>query len=138
MRSVILATATRVVFPLLLLFSVFLLFRGHNEPGGGFVGGLVAATAYALLALSGGVASARRVLPARPEVLIGTGLLAALASGLVGLAAGRPFMTGLWGDVSLPVVGKPGTPVLFDAGVYLTVLGVVLLILFTLQEEDEA
>ncbi len=138
MRSVILATATRVVFPLLLLFSVFLLFRGHNEPGGGFVGGLVAATAYALLALSGGVASARRVLPARPEVLIGTGLLAALASGLVGLAAGRPFMTGLWRDVSLPVVGKPGTPVLFDAGVYLTVLGVVLLILFTLQEEDEA
>ena len=138
MRSVILATATRVVFPLLLLFSVFLLFRGHNEPGGGFVGGLVAATAYALLALTGGVASARRVLPARPEVLIGTGLLAALASGLVGLAAGRPFLTGLWGDVSLPVVGKPGTPVLFDAGVYLTVVGVVLLILFTLQEEDEA
>ena len=138
MRSVILAAATRVVFPLLLLFSVFLLFRGHNEPGGGFVGGLVAATAYALLALTGGVAAARRVLPARPEVLIGTGLLAALASGLVGLAAGRPFMTGLWGDVSLPVVGKPGTPVLFDAGVYLTVLGVVLLILLTLQEEDEA
>jgi multicomponent Na+:H+ antiporter subunit B len=137
-RSLILAAATRVVFPLLLLFSVFLLFRGHNEPGGGFVGGLVAATAYALLALTGGVAAARRVLPARPEVLIGTGLLAALASGLVGLAAGRPFMTGLWGDVSLPVVGKPGTPVLFDAGVYLTVLGVVLLILLTLQEEDEA
>ncbi|MHB8798652.1 MAG: Na+/H+ antiporter subunit B [Thermoanaerobaculia bacterium] len=138
MRSVILAAATRIVFPLLLLFSVFLLFRGHNEPGGGFVGGLVAATAYALLALTGGVAAARRVLPARPEVLIGTGLLAALASGLVGLAAGRPFMTGLWGDASLPVVGKPGTPVLFDAGVYLTVLGVVLLILLTLQEEDEA
>lgn len=138
MRSLVLAAATRVVFPLLLLFSVFLLFRGHNEPGGGFVGGLVAATAYALLALTGGVAAARRVLPARPEVLIGAGLLAALASGLVGLAAGRPFMTGLWGDVSLPVVGKPGTPVLFDAGVYLTVLGVVLLILLTLQEEDEA
>lgn len=138
MRSLILAAATRVVFPLLLLFSVFLLFRGHNEPGGGFVGGLVAATAYALLALTGGVAAARRVLPARPEVLIGIGLLAALASGLVGLAAGRPFMSGLWGGVSLPVVGKPGTPVLFDAGVYLTVLGVVLLILLTLQEEDEA
>ena len=138
MRSLILAAATRVVFPLLLLFSLFLLFRGHNDPGGGFVGGLVAATAYALLALTGGVAAARRALPARPEVLIGAGLLAALASGLVGLAAGRPFMTGLWGGVSLPVVGKPGTPVLFDAGVYLTVVGVVLLILLTLQEEDEA
>ena len=47
-------------------------------------------------------------------------------------------MSGLWGGVSLPVVGKPGTPVLFDAGVYLTVVGVVLLILLTLQEEDEA
>ena len=138
MRSVILAAATRVVFPLLLLFSVFLLFRGHNEPGGGFVGGLVAATAYALLSLTGGVASARRVLPGRPELLVGTGLLLALASGLLSLAAGRPFMTGLWADFALPVVGKPGTPGLFDTGVYVTVLGIVLLILFTLQEEDEA
>lgn len=138
MRSLILSAAARVLFPLLLLFSVFLLFRGHNEPGGGFVGGLVAATAYALLALTGGTEAARRLLPARPQLLVGVGLLAALAAGVVGLAAGRPFLTGLWGDMLLPVVGKPGTPVLFDTGVYLTVLGVVLLILFTLQEEDEA
>ena len=138
MRSVILASAARILFPLLLLFSVFLLFRGHNEPGGGFVGGLVAATAYSLLALTGGVESARKLLPARPEVLIGIGLLAALASGLLSLAAGRPFMTGLWGETPLPVIGKPGTPVLFDTGVYVTVLGIVLLILLTLQEEDEA
>ncbi|KAA0255230.1 Na+/H+ antiporter subunit B [Acidobacteria bacterium ACD] len=138
MRSLILSAAARVLFPLLLLFSVFLLFRGHNEPGGGFVGGLVAATAYALLSLTGGVASARRLLPASPHALVGGGLLAALAAGLPGLAAGRPFMTGLWADVALPVVGKPGTPVLFDTGVYVTVLGIVLLILFTLQEEDEA
>ncbi len=138
MRSVILSAAARLLFPLLLLFSVFLLFRGHNDPGGGFVGGLVAATAYALLSLTGGVSSARRVLPARPEVLVGTGLLLALGSGLPSLAAGRPFMTGLWAGFALPVVGKPGTPVLFDTGVYVTVLGIVLLILFTLQEEDEA
>ena len=138
MRSVILSAAARLLFPLLLLFSLFLLFRGHNDPGGGFVGGLVAATAYALLSLTGGVASARRVLPGRPELLVGTGLLLALASGLLSLAAGRPFMTGLWADFALPVVGKPGTPVLFDTGVYVTVLGIVLLILFTLQEEDEA
>jgi len=138
MRSVILSAAARLLFPLLLLFSLFLLFRGHNDPGGGFVGGLVAATAYALLSLTGGVASARRHLPARPDLLVGTGLLLALGSGLISLAAGRPFMTGLWADFALPVVGKPGTPVLFDTGVYVTVLGIVLLILFTLQEEDEA
>jgi multicomponent Na+:H+ antiporter subunit B len=137
MRSLILSAAARVVFPLLLLFSVFLLFRGHNEPGGGFVGGLVAATAYALLALTGGVEASRRFLPASPQLLVGTGLLTALTAGVIGLVAGRPFMTGLWGGMPLPVIGKPGTPVLFDTGVYLTVLGVVLLILFTLQEEDE-
>jgi multicomponent Na+:H+ antiporter subunit B len=137
MRSLILSAAARVLFPLLLLFSVFLLFRGHNEPGGGFVGGLVAATAYALLALTGGVDAARRFLPASPQLLVGTGLLTALTAGLIGLAAGHPFMTGLWCGTPLPVIGKPGTPVLFDTGVYLTVLGVVLLILFTLQEEDE-
>jgi multicomponent Na+:H+ antiporter subunit B len=138
MRSVILSAAARLLFPLLLLFSLFLLFRGHNDPGGGFVGGLVAATAYALLSLTGGVDAARRLLPGRPELLVGTGLLLALGSGLLSLAAGRPFMTGLWADFALPVVGKPGTPVLFDTGVYVTVLGIVLLILFTLQEEDEA
>lgn len=137
MRSLILSAAARVLFPLLLLFSVFLLFRGHNEPGGGFVGGLVAATAYALLALTSGVDASRRFLPASPQLLVGTGLLTALTAGVIGLAAGRPFLTGLWGDVTLPVIGKPGTPVLFDTGVYLAVLGVVLLILFTLQEEDE-
>mgnify|MGYP001147307932 CR=1 FL=1 len=138
MYSLILSTATRAIFPLMLIFSVFMLIRGHNEPGGGFVGGLVAATAYSLVALTGGVESARKLLPARPEVLVGTGLLAALASGLLSLAAGRPFMTGLWGETPLPVIGKPGTPVLFDTGVYVTVLGIVLLILLTLQEEDEA
>ena len=138
MRSVILSAASRLLFLLLLLFSLFLLFRGHNDPGGGFVGGLVAATAYALLSLTGGVASARRVLPARPETFAGIGFFFVFVSGLLPLAAGRPFMTGLWADLALPVAGKPGTPVLFDTGVYVTVLGIVLLILFTLQEEDEA
>ncbi len=136
MNSVILTTATRVLLPLLLLFSVFLLLRGHNEPGGGFVGGLVAAAAFTLYALAHDVERARRAVGVQPHTLIAIGLLVALASGLPGLIGGDPFMTSRWLGTPLPVVGKVGTPILFDLGVYFTVLGVTLLIEFTLAEGD--
>src|SRR4029079_1978652 len=84
-RLVILPTAARFLLPLLLLFSLFLLVRGHNEPGGGFSGGLVAASAYVLYGFAYGAAEARRVLPADPRALIGAGLLLAVASGCLGL-----------------------------------------------------
>jgi multicomponent Na+:H+ antiporter subunit B len=135
MGSLILATATRYLLPLMLLFSVFLLVRGHNEPGGGFVGGLVAAAAFALCAIAHGVAEARRVLRIEPRTLIGVGLLTAMGSGVPSLLEGRAFMTGLWSGRAWPVLGKIGTPVLFDAGVYLVVLGIALMIIFTLAEE---
>lgn len=134
MPSLILATAVRYLLPLLLLLSIFDLLRGHNAPGGGFVGGLVAAAAFALYALAFDVPQARRVLRVDPLQLIGGGLLTAAASGLPALLQGRPFMTAWWGPWLLPVLGKMGTPVLFEIGVYLTVLGVTLLIIFSLAE----
>lgn len=136
MRSLILSTAARYLLPLLMLFSLFVLVRGHNEPGGGFVGGLVAAAAFALYVIANGVEPARQVLWARPATLMGAGLALALISGLVGLAIGRPFMTALWGTAEIPAVGKPGTPLLFDVGVYLVVLGVVMKIMFSLAAEE--
>lgn len=135
MQSLLLATAVRLLLPLLLLFSLFLLLRGHNEPGGGFVGGLVAAAAFVLHALAHGVAGARRVLRVEPRYLVAAGLLTALASGLLSLALGLPFLTGLWSAVPVPVIGHGGTPLLFDAGVYLVVAGMVLMIVFSLMEE---
>ncbi|GAB4422193.1 MAG: Na+/H+ antiporter subunit B [Anaerolineae bacterium] len=135
MGSLILSTATRYLLPLLLLFSVFLLIRGHNEPGGGFVGGLVAAAAFALYAIAYGVAAARQTLGLDPGRLIGLGLLLAVSSGIIALAAGLPFLTGLWHPQPVPVLGKIGTPLLFDLGVYLTVIGVVLLIILSLMED---
>lgn len=137
MRSLILSTAARMLMPLLLLFSVFLLLRGHNKPGGGFVGGLVAAAAFSLYALAYGARAARRLLRVPPHVLIGTGLLIALSSGVVSLLAGGQFMQGLWGDVRLPALGEIhlGTPLLFDVGVYLAVVGVTLIDVFTLSED---
>jgi len=134
-RSVILESATRGLLPLLLLVSLFVLLRGHNEPGGGFVGGLVAAAAVALVALASGVDAARRVLRVPPLTLVGSGLGLALGAGLAGLVAGRPFLAGLWLELPLPVVGKLGTPVVFDVGVYLVVVGITLTILLPLLEE---
>ncbi len=134
MTSLILSTATRYMLPLLLLFSIFLLLRGHNEPGGGFVGGLVAAAAFALYAIAYDVATARRTLGIDSRTLIGLGLLVALTSGVIGLVAGQPFMTGLWSEYAVPLLGKVGTPLLFDIGVYLVVIGVTLTIIFGLAE----
>lgn len=135
MISLILSTATRYLLPLLLLFSVFVLLRGHNEPGGGFVGGLVAAAALALYAIAYGVAAARQMLRIDPRALIGVGLLIAIGSGLLSAARGLPFLTGLWVERELPLLGKVGTPLLFDVGVFLVVIGVVLTIIFALSEE---
>ena len=137
MDSIVLRTATRYLLPLLLLFSIFAMLRGHNEPGGGFVGGLVAATAFALYAISDGVASARELLQISPRRLIGVGLLIAASSGLIGMVWGDPFMTAHWDTRTIPVVGKLGTPLLFDIGVYLVVIGVALTIIFALIEAEE-
>ena len=136
MTSLILKTTARYLMPLLLLFSVFLFLRGHNEPGGGFAGGLVAAAAFALYSIAFGAAEARRVLRVEPRWLIGLGLLIALASGVIGLLGRQPFLTGLWGYLWLPGLDRMdvGTPVLFDLGVYLTVTGVTLTIIFALEE----
>lgn len=134
-RSVVLPLAARYLMPLLLIFSIFLLLRGHNEIGGGFVGGLVAASAFMLYAIANSPEDARRVMPVEPPALIFSGLLVALSSGLVSLVAGKPFMTGMWLPQPLPVLGKVGTPVLFDVGVYLLVIGISLHILLSLAEE---
>lgn len=137
MFSIILSTASRYLLPLLLIFSFFLLLRGHNEPGGGFVGGLVAAAAYALYFIANGVNEAEKLLKAEPIKLISSGLLLAILSTLPSIFTGKNFMTGVWLDTNFPVIGKIGTPLVFDVGVYLLVLGIALKIIFSLAEEDK-
>jgi multicomponent Na+:H+ antiporter subunit B len=136
MIDVILRTATRALIPLMVAFSLFLLVRGHNEPGGGFLAGLVVAAALALYGIAYDVASARRALRVDPRALIGMGVAIAIASGLIALAGGEPPLTGQWTKLSLPGVSVDlGTPLLFDVGVYLTVSGATLTIVFALEEE---
>ncbi|HEX3051328.1 MAG TPA: Na+/H+ antiporter subunit B [Aggregatilineaceae bacterium] len=136
MRSLILQTSIRYLVPLQLMFSIFLLLGGHQGPGGGFVGGLVAASAFSIYAIAYGVESARRILHVDPIVLIGTGLFMALTSGVLGLLIDGQFMVHQWGERSYPGIKQLNTPVLFDAGVYAVVVGVTLLIIFSLIEEE--
>lgn len=130
--SSIFRTAARLLMPLILLFSVFLLLRGHNLPGGGFVGGLVAAAAFSLYAMAYGVERAQRALLVQPLTLLGLGLLIAVVSGLPAALRGQPFLTAQWALGPVTV----GTPVVFDIGVFLVVVGVVLMMIFSLGEES--
>ena len=110
--------------------------RGHNEPGGGFIGGLVGATSFALFAIAYGPAKSREILKLDPQVLIGLGILFAAISGIISILLGTPFMTGAW---VMPEVGGSvlhlGTPIIFDIGVYLVVVGFTLGVIFSLEEE---
>lgn len=137
MNSVILTTAIRFLLPLLMLSSVFLFLRGHNEPGGGFVGGLVAGGAIALYAMTHDVSAARRVVRVTPRSLIAFGLLMSLCSGVAPMFVGQPFLTGLWMTAEFRDFGTlhPGTPLLFDLGVYCVVTGVTLIFVFSLLRE---
>jgi multicomponent Na+:H+ antiporter subunit B len=135
MSSLIIRTAARTIEPLLLFFAFYVLVAGHNEPGGGFVGGLVAAAALTLHAIAFGVDSARAALRVDPQTLMGTGLVLALLAVWLGPVAGRAPMTGLWTHAPGRTAIEFGTPVLFDAGVFLVVAGATLGVIFSLSEE---
>ncbi|MFK8289453.1 Na+/H+ antiporter subunit B [Capnocytophaga canimorsus] len=135
MKTIILKTASQYLLPLLLLFSIFILLRGHYLPGGGFVGGLVASIAFVLYSIANGLDNTKRLLRIHPGFLMPFGLLLALASGLLSaLLENLPFMTALWLEQPIPALGAVGTPLFFDIGVYLVVLGVTLTIIFTITE----
>jgi multicomponent Na+:H+ antiporter subunit A len=132
----ILAITSPLFFWLLLALSVVVLLRGHNEIGGGFVGGLTAALAFAVVSLADGVERARAKLRVHPLSLAGGGLLLALSSGLPGLLLHGDFLRHLWFEVDVAGVHvKQGTTLLFDLGVYVAVLGTVLAFLFGLRRE---
>ena len=138
MNSLILNAATRLLVALMLLFSVYMLLRGHNDPGGGFIGGLIAAIGFALYAIAHGAAAARRAFRIDPRDLATIGLGIAALAGLGAALFGDPLFTAQWlflgggeGEKGLPV----STVLLFDIGVYLVVVGSVMALVLALEEE---
>ncbi|MBK1826513.1 MnhB domain-containing protein [Haloferula rosea] len=138
MNSQLLQIAARFLSWPLVIVSLWLLYRGHNLPGGGFIGGLLAASAFMLFDLSGADRSKAGVFSVSPFVLMPLGLGLAVLSALPGLF-GAGFMTGAWlPGFELPLLGKVhlGTPLVFDVGVYFTVIGFILLLADTLNEKE--
>ncbi|NSX53307.1 Na+/H+ antiporter subunit B [Parasulfitobacter algicola] len=138
MNSLILRVATRYLAGILLIFSVYMLLRGHNEPGGGFIGGLVGATGFVLYALACGTSMAREALRIQPQTLAMIGLGIALVAGLFSIVFSDALFTGQWlfigatdDDKGYPL----STILVFDIGVYLVVLGSILTIVFAMEEE---
>jgi multicomponent Na+:H+ antiporter subunit A len=136
--STIFASAVRLLFALTLVFSLFLLFSGHNAPGGGFIGGLVAGAAFVLRYIDGGVDEVRRVARMDPVTLIGLGVTLAVLTGFFGLMSGA-FLDASKYDIHLGPLGEAhATGALpFDIGVYLVVVGLAITALEAFGEEDD-
>ncbi len=135
--DLLLASAAKVLLPILLFLSLFVLYRGHNEPGGGFIGGLVGASAIILHSLGCGLEQTRKVMRVRPTFLIALGLIVAVGSAFWAPVTGGAPMEGLWlPTFTLPLLGVVhlGTPLVFDVGVYFAVIGFTLLVAFSLEE----
>lgn len=137
-NDLILRTTTSLIAFVLLGFAVYLLFAGHNMPGGGFVGGLVTSGAVILLYMAYGEEMARRIFPVNFRLLVPIGLSFALLTGLGGVLLGHPFLTHTFGHVHVPFLGEIelATAMLFDIGVYLTVLGVTITIILNVNERE--
>ncbi|MCT2538196.1 Na(+)/H(+) antiporter subunit B [Aquibacillus koreensis] len=138
-NSLSLQTISRIAVFIILLFSVYFLFAGHNNPGGGFIGGLMAASALVLLYLSFGTKKINKVIRINFPYLIATGLLIAMATGVISVIFGYPFLTQFYEYFHFPLLGKAGlaTALLFDAGVFLVVIGVTILVILTIAEDDD-
>ena len=128
-----------VVICLLLAFSWYLFFAGHNRPGGGFIGGLMTASAIVLMYMFFGAKEASRVMRLSYPVVISLGLLVAAVVGMIGLLAGDAFFTQYFDYVTLPLVGEIEltTAVPFDFGVYLVVVGATMAAIVTISEDED-
>ena len=139
MRSLILRTAAPMIVALMVLFSIFVLLRGHNEPGGGFIGGLIAVSALSIYGIAFGVETVRRAIVFHPLVIAGAGLLLSTLSGVLSVLFHVPFMTGLWVTPVVLGVEIPLSSVMsFDIGVYLVVVGAVTSIALSLEEREDS
>ncbi|PDV99153.1 MnhB domain-containing protein [Candidatus Chloroploca asiatica] len=136
-ESVILRTVARVMMPLLLLLAAFMLLRGHNLPGGGFIGGLLASAAIIMQIIAFGPTFARKVIRVGYLNMAAFGVFFGAFWGLPALFFNLPYMDAFWINDPIPGIGKIGTPVLFDVGVFLAVIGVTTRVALLLAEEPE-
>lgn len=133
MNSVLLQIAAKYIKWILVVFALVALLRGHNHPGGGFIGGLLVGLSVVFQSLASNAKSAKDKLKIQPESYIVIGMMLIFISTIPGLFLKNTFMAGVWVSVPFPLLGelKLGTPFLFDIGVFMAVIGVALMFFFT-------
>ena len=136
--DVYLQTATKILVYIIMTFSIYILFAGHNNPGGGFIGGLITASALILLYIAFDLQSVRDIIPVDFKKLAATGVLIAVLTGVVSLVLDIPFLSQTYTYADLPFLGKTelASAMIFDLGVYLTVLGTTMTIITSISEDD--
>ncbi|GAA0496260.1 Na(+)/H(+) antiporter subunit B [Salinibacillus aidingensis] len=137
-NDLILRTMTALIAFILLGFSIYLFLAGHQSPGGGFIGGLMTSAAIVLMYMAYGLRPIEKILPVNFKLLIPTGLLIATLTGIGSFIFGEPFLSQTYGHFHLPIFGDSelATAMLFDLGVYLTVVGVTLTIMLTIASDE--
>ena len=138
MNTVIFRTFAPMIVAIMLVFSLYVCLRGHNEPGGGFIGGLIAAAAIAVFGMGWGGTAVRKALKVDPIAVAGFGVVLAGLSGVMSLFIQAPFMTSIWlyldmGETVVPL----STPLFFDFGVYFVVFGTLSAIALSLEGDRE-
>jgi multicomponent Na+:H+ antiporter subunit A len=137
---VIVDVSVRVIFHTALIGSIYLLLAGHNQPGGGFVGGLVAGAAIALRFVAGGIDEVRSLLPFKPWTILGAGVLVASMTAVVPVLAGDAVLTSAKVTLDVPLLGEINatSATAFDLGVYFVVIGVVLMAFEAFGDEHQS
>ena len=139
MNTLIFRTIAPLITVVMLVFSVFVLLRGHNEPGGGFIGGLIAASAIAIYGMAAGPISARTAIRVPPLAIAGFGVGIAALSGFISLPFDVPFLTGLWVEWTMGSTEVAiSTPMLFDIGVYFAVFGTITAVAVALEDGEDS
>jgi multicomponent Na+:H+ antiporter subunit B len=138
-NDLILKTTTTMIAFVILAFSIYLFLAGHNAPGGGFIGGLMTAAAMVLLYIAYGLGTMGTVFKWSYRGLIAVGLLTAIFTGIGSFIFNVPFLSHTFGHFHFPFIGdvELATAMLFDLGVYFTVVGVTMTIILTIAEDQE-
>jgi len=135
MRTIILQGAIKVLIPVFFVYSLYLLFRGHDRPGGGFIGALVISIGLIFHMIAFGVYETQRIYRIDTTKLTSIGLLVGFVGATLAWFVGRDFFVALWSSITIPGIGTLSSVMLFDVGVYLTVIGAILKIAFTIFKE---
>ncbi|MCL4639149.1 MULTISPECIES: MnhB domain-containing protein [Olivibacter] len=132
MKTAILQAAVKVLMPIFLVYSLYLLFRGHDSPGGGFIAALVLSIGLIFHMIAFGVPETQQTYKIDTMILTGIGLLLSFSSAILSMIFGEGFFYALWSDITVKGIGTISSVLLFDIGVYMAVTGAILKIAFAI------